>query len=191
MGMEVPLKTNRILTMAEWPPQLVSKTMSDELLIENARAYARRHQLELAERLGFGVHGIVFLAENKANFGKSVLKIHRMDEPFQRELSIYEMLSDEGIIEVLGFNIPALLGADPELRIIEMSLVARPFVLDFAGAYLDKAPEFSEEIWADWRAEKREQFGNRWPAVEAVLSALKRHGIQMVDVTPSNIAFAD
>jgi len=165
--------------------------MSDELLIENARDYARRHQLQLAERLGFGVHGIVFMAENKSNFGKSVLKIHCSEEPFLRELAIYERLREEGIIELLGFNVPALLGVDLHLRIIEMSLVARPFVLDFAGAYLDKAPEFSEEIWASWQAEKQEQFGPRWPEVETVLFALKRLGIHMVDVTPSNIAFAD
>jgi hypothetical protein len=165
--------------------------MSDELLIENARVYARRHQLQLAERLGFGIHGIVFIAENKSNFGKSVLKVHRNSEPFLRELSAYERLSDEGVIEIFGFNVPAILGADPSLRIIEMSLVSRPFVLDFAGAYLDKAPEFSEEIWADWLAEKQEQFGDHWNTVETVLFALKRLGIHMVDVTPSNIAFAD
>jgi hypothetical protein len=165
--------------------------MSDELLIENARVYYRRHQLQLAERLGFGIHGIVFIAENKSNFGKSVLKMHRYDEPFLRELSVYQRLADEGIIEVLGFNVPALLAADPSLLIIEMSLVARPFVLDFAGAYLDKAPEFSEEIWADWQAEKQEQFGSHWTTVETVLFALKRLGIHMVDVSPSNIAFRD
>ena len=98
--------------MAEWPPQLVSKIMSDELLIENARVYARRHQLQLAERLGFGIHGIVFSAENKANVGKSVLKVHRYEEPYLRELSIYQRLLEEGIGEIVGFNIPDLLGAD-------------------------------------------------------------------------------
>lgn len=177
--------------MAECPPQLVSEIMSDELLIENARVYARRHQLQLAERLGFGIHGIVFSVENKSNFGKSVLKIHRYDEPYLRELAIYERLLDEGIGEIVGFNVPDLLGADENLRIIEMSLVARPFVLDFAGAYLDNAPEFSEEIWDNWRAEKQEQFGRRWTTVETVLFALKKLGIHMVDVTPSNIAFLD
>lgn len=165
--------------------------MSDELLIENARVYARRHQLQLAERLGFGLHGIVFSAENKSNFGKSVLKIHRYDEPYLREVSIYKRLRDDGIGEIVGFYIPDLLGADDGLRIIEMSLVARPFVLDFAGAYLDKAPDFSEEIWAEWYAQKQEQFGRRWPEVETVLFALSRLGIHMVDVTPSNIAFLD
>jgi len=104
---------------------------------------------------------------------------------------VYQRFSEQGIIEILGFNVPALLGADDPLRIIEMSLVARPFVLDFAGAYLDKAPEFSEEIWAEWYAQKQEQFGRRWPEVETVLFALKRLGIHMVDVTPSNIAFLD
>jgi len=177
--------------MAECPPQLVSEIMDDKLLIENARVYARRNQLQLGERLGFGIHGIVFAAENKSNFGKSVLKMHRSEEPFQRELAIYERLLEEGIGEIVGFNIPDLLGADPGLRIIEMSLVARPFVLDFAGAYLDKAPEFSEEIWADWQSEKQEQFGRRWPEVETVLFALKRLGIHIVDVTPSNIAFLE
>ena len=169
--------------------------MPDELLIENARVYARGRQIQLAEPLGFGIHGIVFSAENKSNlrksFGKSVLKIHRYEEPYRRELSVYRRLLAEGVGEVVGFNIPDFLGADDGLRVIEMSLVARPFVLDFAGAYLDKAPDFSEEIWADWQAQKQEQFGRRWPEVETVLFALKRLGIHMVDVSPSNIAFSD
>jgi hypothetical protein len=79
--------------------------MSDELIIENARVYARRHQLQLTERLGFGIHGIIFSAENKFHLGKSVLKAHRDEEPFLRELSIYERLMSEEVGEILGFNI--------------------------------------------------------------------------------------
>ncbi len=165
--------------------------MSDEVIIENARAYARRHQLQLTERLGFGIHGIIFSAENKSHPGRSVLKAHRDEKPFWRELSIYERLMAENIGGILGFNIPDLLGADEGLRIIEMSLVARPFVLDFAGAYLDKPPEFSEEVWTEWEAEKREQFGSRWKTVELVVAALRKHNIYMVDISPSNIAFVD
>ena len=30
------------------------------------------------------------------------------------------------------------------------------------GAYLDVRPEFPTEVWADWEAEKREQFEERW-----------------------------
>ena len=165
--------------------------MSDELLIENAQAYARKHELQLTERLGFGIHGIIFSAQHKSHLGKSVLKAHRDEEPFLRELSIYERLMAEEVGEILGFNVPDFLGADEGLRIIEMSLVARPFVLDFAGAYLDKPPEFSEEIWAEWEAEKRELFGARWQTVELIMAALRKFDIYMVDVSPSNIAFVD
>jgi hypothetical protein len=165
--------------------------MSDELIIGNAQAYASGRQLQLTERLGFGVHGIIFSAENKAHLGKSVLKAHRDEEAYWRELSIYERLKAEGVGDLLGFNIPDLLGADHNFRIIEMSLVARPFVLDFAGAYLGKLPEFSEETWSEWESEKREQFGPRWQNVEEILAALRKLGIYLVDISPSNIAFVD
>ena len=89
----------------------------------------------------------------------------------------------------MGFHVPQFVGADDNLRVIEMSIVTRPFVLDFAGAYLDAPPDFPAEIWAEWEAGEREQFEARWPEVEAVLAALKELGIYMVDVSPNNIAF--
>lgn len=70
-----------------------------------------------------------------------------------------------------------------------MSIVTRPFVLDFAGAYLDAPPEFPEEVRAAWEAGKRDLFEARWAAVEAVLAALAELGIYMMDVSPTNIAF--
>jgi len=42
-----------------------------------------------------------------------------------------------------------------------------------------------------WEAEKREQFDVRWPTVRGVLAAMEGWDIHMVDVSPSNIAFAD
>ena len=42
-----------------------------------------------------------------------------------------------------------------------------------------------------WEVEKREKFGERWPEVQAVLTALEEYGIQMLDVNPGNIAFMD
>jgi hypothetical protein len=65
--------------------------------------------------------------------------------------------------------------------------VKPPFVLDFAGATLDAVPEFSEEILADWRASKEEQFGEDWPRVSLAIEELARHGIHLLDVSPSNI----
>jgi len=106
----------------------------EETLLQNARAYASRHQLQLAERLGFGIHGIIFVAEDNSKAGKTALKVHRSAEAYLRERGVYERLRDAGLSQILGFNVPQLIRFDDELRIIEMSIVARPFVLDFAGA---------------------------------------------------------
>ena len=75
----------------------------------------------------------------------------------------------------LGFGIHG------SVHVVEqMTIVTRPFVLDFAGAYVGAPPEFSEDIWAEWEAEKREQFGVRWTAVRTVMSALEDLGIHLV-----------
>lgn len=164
--------------------------MSD-ILTQNARRYASRHGLRLAERLGFGIHGIVHVVEDNFKPGKAAIKVHRAAEPYLRERQVYERLREAGISGILGFHVPQLIRCDEDLRVIEMTIVTRPFVLDFAGAYLNEPPEFSDEIWAHWEAEKRDQFDERWPVVQAVLGTLEELDIHMVDVSPSNIAFRD
>jgi hypothetical protein len=163
----------------------------EQILIQNAQAYAVRHQLRLAERLGFGIHGIIFAAVGKPETGVTAIKAHRSWEPYARELAVYERLMDAGIRKMLDLNVPQLLRHEDDLRILEMSIVTRPFVLDFAGAYLDSPPEFPDEVWAEWESEKREQFDLLWPRVQMVLGKLKALGIHMVDVSPSNIAFLE
>jgi hypothetical protein len=160
-------------------------------LIENLESYASRRDLVIAERLGFGIHGMVYVAKNKSKMGKTAIKAHSSVEPFLRECRAYDRLRDAGCNKLLGFNVPELVGIDEELFILEMTIVIRPFVLDFAGAYLDAPPHFSDEIWADWEAQKRDQFEDRWPTVQNVLSALEELDIYMIDVTPNNIAFLD
>jgi hypothetical protein len=161
--------------------------MEDDF-IKNAQAYASQHQLELAERLGFGIHGIIFVAVSKIESGRTAIKVHREYEPYFRERMVYERLKRAGITEILDFDVPQFIRADDDLLVIEMSIVSRPFVLDFAGAYLDAPPDFSDEIWAEWEDGKREQFDVHWPMVQAVLAALEALDIHMVDVSPSNIA---
>src|ERR1043166_7294252 len=135
----------------------------EEFLIQNAQSYAARRQLSIAERLGFGIHGIIFVAEDNSKAGKTALKVRRSAEPYGRERAVYEHLKTQGVTEILGFNVPHLLCADDELRVIEMTIVARPFVLDFAGAYLFSRPDFPAETWAEWETAKKEQFDARWP----------------------------
>ena len=72
-----------------------------------------------------------------------------------------------------------------------MSIVTWPFVLDFAGAYLDHRPQFPEEAWAEWELNKREQFGDGWKTVLSIMDAFEELGIYLVDISPSNIRFAD
>jgi hypothetical protein len=162
--------------------------MSD-IALENAGAYAARHQLRLTNRLGFGVHGIVLAAENNIKKDKSAIKAHNSATPYLRERAVYERLRDAGVSKVLGFHVPQFIRAAGDLRVIEMTIVTRPYVLDFAGAYLDVPPEFSEEIWADWETQKRDQFGPRWSTVREVMNAFEELDIYLVDVSPSNIAF--
>jgi hypothetical protein len=114
----------------------------NESLIPNARLYAVRHQLEVAESPGSGKDGIVLVATRKGKPADSAIKVLRWAEAYDREKRVYERLRNENIRTVLNFNVPQLLGHDDELRVIEMTIVKRPFVLDFAGAYLDQRPDF-------------------------------------------------
>jgi hypothetical protein len=43
----------------------------DELLTQRAQTYARRFNIRLAERLGHGIHGIVYAAERNTEPGNS------------------------------------------------------------------------------------------------------------------------
>ena len=163
----------------------------NEILIPNARLYAGRHQLELAESLGSGKDGIVLVAKRKAKPARVAIKVLRWAELYQREKKVYERLSGSGITTVLGFSVPQRIGYDDDLHVIEMTIVERPFVLDFAGAYLDARPEFPKDVWDDWEADKREQFGERWPKVQAILDEFEAMGIYLLDVSPGNIGFGD
>lgn len=100
----------------------------------------------------------------------------RWNEAYLREKQVYERLKRLGVTRVLGFNVPLLIGWEDGLRVIEMTIVKPPFVLDFAGAYLDARPGFPEEVWTNWEVEKREQFEDRWLKVQRVLDAFRLAG---------------
>ncbi|HVV00649.1 MAG TPA: hypothetical protein VHH88_04760 [Verrucomicrobiae bacterium] len=157
-----------------------------------ARQYASRNALLVRESLGGGIHGLVYLLQSSVKPGGTAMKVFHAREFFQRELRVYERLQAVGVRQILGFAVPQFVGADNELWAVEMTVVERPFVLDFAGAYLDNdAPWFEDEKWEIWEADKREKFGERWREVKAVLAALEDYGIHMLDVNPGNVTFAD
>lgn len=142
--------------------------------------------MRVEHRLGYGKDGTVFSTSLA-----TAVKVHVYRESYERELAGYRRLRDYEVIEVLGHNVPRLLGCDDQLRVIEMTIVRPPFLLDFASAYVGaEAPDFSDEVLEQWREEKMERFGQNWAAVEAVLHFLQtRFGIHLMDVHPANITF--
>jgi hypothetical protein len=160
-------------------------------LVGRAAEYCRRAGLEFGPQLGFGVHGTVFSARNQSGTGRTAVKVHERERYYCRERDVYRRLADEGVDSILGFDVPRMLNSADELWVIVMTIASPPFVLDFAGAYLDEPPDYPEDVWAEWEQDKRDQFGDRWPTVQAILRRLQGFGVFLADVTANNIRFAD
>src|SRR6266404_3894861 len=163
----------------------------DEDLDSLAQRYALKRNIKLSERLGFGVHGTVIAAQDKTKPGFFAVKFHREERPLERECSVYQRLREEQATRILGFNVPQLLSIDEEFRAIEMTIVRSPFLLDFADALLDEAPDFSEDVLRQWEEDKAENFGERWPEVTRVLAALQALDVYLLDINPRNISFPE
>ena len=163
----------------------------DEELDNLARRYELTRRITLGERLGFGIHGIVFAAQDNAKPGFLAVKFHRENVPFERKCRAYQRLGEEHVARILGFNVPQLLRIDEEWHAIEMTIVRQPFLLDFADALLDRAPDFSDDVLRQWKEAKEEIFGEKWPEVTQVLAALRAYGIHLLDINPANIAFGE
>jgi hypothetical protein len=165
--------------------------MFREELVRRVEQYVSRKGSVLGKQLGSGIHGTVFAVQNQTEPGRSAVKGYEQEAHYRRERDVYLRLHECAISQVRGCAVPEMVEFDDALWVIEMTIVTRPFVLDFAGAHLDQPPEFPEEAWADWRADKAEQFADQWPQVQAILRELESHGIYMEDVSPGNISFAD
>jgi hypothetical protein len=163
--------------------------------IRRARDFATFHGLTIQEELGSGMNGVVFLAERSAldlfSPTHSAVKACHNEIEYLRERDVYLRLQELDITTIRSCMVPQLIEYNDDLWIIEMTIVTRPFCLDFGGAFLEKPPDFSEEVMADWRAEKIDQFGKHWPEVQQIIAVLEVHGIFLMDVHPKNISFLD
>jgi hypothetical protein len=152
-----------------------------------AEEYAKRHHLDIEEQLGGGVDGVVL-----ATTQKTAIKALRYTENYERERDAYLRFQEHGIRRLNGFAIPHLINFHDELFVVEMQIVAPPFLVDFAGARLDSPIDFPEEVLEEWEKERIEMFGEeRWKEVCILLAQLRRYGIHLSDVKPGNIAFKD
>ena len=143
--------------------------------------------MTILDQLGFGFDGIVF-----ATSRQSAIKILRYERLFNRERDVYLRLQHHGVREIEGFRVPRFINADEDHWVVEMGIVTPPFVLDFAGAYLDQRPDYPDEVILEWQNDKREQFGDeRWTVVKSIMASFAAHGVYLADVKPGNITFAN
>ena len=142
---------------------------------------AARGRIVLAS-LGSGYDGQVFSTNTN-----TAIKVFRYENLYRRERDVYLRLLEHDVFEVCGCRIPQLVDIDDTLAIIEMEIVEPPFVLDFAGAYLDQLPDFPEDVMQDWLDAKEEQFEDDWPLVQSIMATLSSYGVHLADVKPGNI----
>lgn len=74
-----------------------------------------------------------------------------------------------------------------------MSIVDRPYLLDFASARGPaEVPDFEPHVLEDYYDGLREKFGDHWEAALHVAAMFKLEtGFQLMDLHPGNIAFCD
>ena len=164
--------------------------MSDPSLADTttrADLYASIGRIRRERKLGDGQDGIVFQTS-----AATAIKIFNRPETFERERDCYIRLAEMSVRKIMGFTVPQLINVDERFLVVEMSIVQPPFLLDFASAYLDNPPEFSEDVLEEWQNQKQFQFGEKWGTVQILLEVLKNaYGIHFLDATPNNIRFSD
>lgn len=156
-------------------------------LEERALLFASERSQRIIGQLGYGYDGTVFATDRQ-----SALKVLRFARLYERERDIYKRLQQSGVYSVLGFAVPQLIDYSDDVMVIEIGIVSPPFVLDFAGAYLDQRPDYPDVVLEEWMEDKRLQFGDeRWDIVQSIMAAFRGFGIHLADVKPGNIMFAD
>ncbi|MEX0885140.1 MAG: hypothetical protein WD009_01755 [Phycisphaeraceae bacterium] len=137
--------------------------------------------------LGAGIDGIVYSSSRA-----TAIKVHAQEPGFNKELAVYQRLAEHRVRHVDRFAVPELLGFSRRLRIIEMSIVRPPYVLDFASSYLDQPPDFPSEHWEHWQQQRAEEFGDDWPTALSLYATMRRRwGVYHLDLSPRNVNFGD
>lgn len=160
---------------------------------QRVKDYCRTRGCTIDSRLGVGTQGSVYVVNIPSQSSNQVdqiaVKFHDREFAYNREVSVFLRLQELVVEEVCGHMVPQLVGYDDELLAIEMTIVSPPFCLDFGGAYLDRPPDYSPEVWRDWEEMKSMAFEENWPAVKAILRHFETFGVYIADVNPGNIKF--
>jgi hypothetical protein len=157
--------------------------MNEQDSRDRALAYCHANDRlpDFANLLGTGQEGFVWkTSENSA------IKVFDRSRNFETELACYEILGGHNVTEIEGFTIPLLIGSDATLRVIEMSIVAPPYILT-GKAYINFPPDFSPEVLEEYQSEREEWFEGNWDLVQSAVGSLEGYGIFYWDARPGNI----
>jgi hypothetical protein len=122
--------------------------------------YEAQHQCRLPGLLSPwpGQDGFVMRSDRH-----TAVKFFDRSDRFHRELQVYQVLASKEIRQVAGHNVPILHDFDEALLAIEIQIVERPFVLDFAGAKLPhEVPDFEQHVIDEHIEHLQELFDDRW-----------------------------
>ncbi len=144
--------------------------------------YAKSRGLTIEGMLGGGVDGIVHATERttaiKSFFGRQL---------YLQERNVYLRLAEKGFVVANEFHVPRLIEYDDNLQIVEMTIVTPPYIVDFAGAQLDRRKEFPPDVMEQWLVQKKEEFEANWPRVKRAMWKFEAIGVYLNDVAPRNV----
>jgi hypothetical protein len=122
---------------------------------------------------------------------ESAIKVIRNRKNYADELESYRRLQQGGVHELCGFAVPWLIGCDDTLQVIEMSIVQKPYLLDFGKVHFDgdHRRAFDGGDLARERVVARSRYSAaEWSRVAMLLHILEsKYGIYYVDPRPTNI----
>jgi hypothetical protein len=159
-------------------------------LVTRAQQYAELSKIALDwdRPLGNGTDGAVW----KSNI-KTAVKVLERERGYYNERDAYLRLQDFGFTDQIeGFWIPKLVAYCDRLWTIEMDFITKsPYILDFAKVRIDRPPDFSDEVLADYSKKNQELFQHHWPEVQMLMASLESIGIYYLDPQLDNIKFPD
>ena len=150
------------------------------------QSYLERRGISVTGTLGAGKDGYVWRTSRD-----TALKIHGQFESYRAERNAYNRFQTLEIEEVSVFAIPSLRDFDDELFAIEMGIVAPPYIVDFASAFLDTPPDFIEDEGHTLHDMIRQRFDDRADEVIGLYQDLiASAGVYLSDFHRHNIKFA-
>lgn len=154
-------------------------------LVDRLIRFCVRTRQTIRSPLGGGKDGDVFTTSRS-----TAVKLLSDDYRYRRERDVYLRFREKAITRVLEFKVARLVSFHDDLNAVELTLIQPPFVLDFAGAHVDWAPDFPDDKNDENEERIASLFDERADRVHALLYELReRHGVYMLDAWPGNIQF--